>query len=110
MSDLSDQERKVLDFVTTKATSFLNVNALILIGSRANRTHTPQSDFDIVIDGRGGPMAWNLLRDAVRNEAPTLAGIDIIAAESIQKQGFFTSIYSQGRFFYGPACSTPAQT
>jgi len=101
MSDLSEQEKAVLRFITFKATSFLNVSALILIGSRAVRTQSVQSDFDIVIDGRGGPVAWKLLGDSIRNEAPTLASIDIIDAESVKSQSFFNSIYSQGRFFYG---------
>jgi hypothetical protein len=103
MDDLSRPELEALQFFVSKATAFLDVRAMILIGSRADRTHGLQSDFDVVIDGAGGALSWKLLGDVVRNEAPTLVGVDIIDAGSIRQQSFLNSVYSQGRFFYGPA-------
>jgi len=98
--ELSNEEILTTNFVQEKALKFLDVQSIILFGSRGQRSHHQGSDFDFGIEAFGQKRDWLALADCVRNEAPSLCEIQVVQLSHQLKSHFVASIYKNGRFIY----------
>ncbi len=99
-SDLSHEETLIVKFVQEKALTFLDVRSIILFGSRGQRSHRQEADFDFGFDAVGQKRDWLALADCLRNEAPSLCEIQVVPLSHQLKFRFVASIYKNGRFIY----------
>ncbi|MEI8027476.1 MAG: hypothetical protein WCI18_14100 [Pseudomonadota bacterium] len=100
LSDLSHEETLIVKFVQENALTFLDVRSIILFGSRGQRSHRQEADFDFGFDAVGQKRDWLALADCLRNEAPSLCEIQVVPLSHKLKSRFVASIYKNGRFIY----------
>ncbi|MEK6705524.1 MAG: nucleotidyltransferase domain-containing protein [Bdellovibrionota bacterium] len=74
---------------------------LILFGSRARESNTPKSDYDVAVEAPGmSDIEWNEWALNVRENVPTLCGLDLVKVHPDLFHSIFQAIQSQGKVIY----------
>ena len=73
-------------------------------GSRARGDHTQKSDYDLAIYGQLQPSEIVLLRNALREDLPTLHKIDTVFMQSETDSKLIKNIENEGILIYDKTC------
>lgn len=82
----------------------VNIEKVILFGSRARGDHTQKSDYDLAVYGQLQQNEIILLRNALREDLPTLHKIDVVFMQSETNKKFIENIEKEGVLIYDKTC------
>ena len=95
------QQQKVLDFLKRKALQEPCIFSLILFGSRARGDSHLRSDYDVaVLAPDWNHEAWSKWALEVREEFPSLVGIDLVWIQPQISKELSQKIQSEGKEIY----------
>lgn len=84
--------------------NYSSIEKVILFGSRARGDHTQKSDYDLAIYGHLLPNEIILLRNALREDLPTLHKIDTVFMQSETDSKLIKNIENEGILIYDKTC------
>ena len=84
--------------------NYPSIEKVILFGSRARGDHTQKSDYDLAIYGQFQQNEIILLRNALREDLPTLHKIDVVFMQSETDKKFIENIEKEGVLIYDKTC------
>jgi len=93
------REKEVLDKIVALLKKNLNPNLILLFGSRAGKNYSPNSDFDIAVDGE--KINIRELRE-LKEKIEKISGlynVDIVFLESVDRD-FKDIIIKRGKILY----------
>jgi len=93
------REKEVLDNVVSLLKENLNPNLILLFGSRAGKNYSPNSDFDIAVDGEKiNIRELRELKEKIE-KVSGLYNVDIVFLESVDRD-FKDIIIKKGKILY----------
>ena len=101
---LMNIEKNLLVFIQNICRNYPTIEKVILFGSRARGDHTQKSDYDLAIYGQLQPSEIVLLRNALREDLPTLHKIDTVFMQSETDSKLIKNIENEGILIYDKTC------
>lgn len=95
---------KLIESIKNICKDHVNIEKVILFGSRARGDHTQKSDYDLAIYGQLQPSEIVLLRNALREDLPTLHKIDTVFMQSETDSKLIKNIENEGILIYDKTC------
>jgi predicted nucleotidyltransferase len=90
-----------LNWIVEEAIAHLNVSKIYLFGSRARKTHSELSDFDLAFDfPEENDTKWGTFSLKVQEEARTLRKLDLVNLRQVS-QAMKDRILAEGELIYG---------
>lgn len=94
-------EQRVFEYLRAQAADQMGIQKIILFGSRARGDATERSDFDIAVEAPTWSQAeWARWENQVREEFPSLCGLDLIRIEPTTSPQLTQCIRREGRILY----------
>jgi predicted nucleotidyltransferase len=95
------EDQPFLHWVVQAAIAHLNVSKVYLFGSRARKTHSELSDFDLAFDfPQEKEGNWGTFSVKVQEEVRTLRKLDLVNLRHVSKE-MKDRILSEGEVIYG---------
>lgn len=73
---------------------------MILFGSRSKDSSNERSDYDVAVESTGPHSDWAAWVLAVREDVPTLCGLDLINLAEPLSEPLLNAIHTEGKVFY----------
>ncbi len=93
-------EKAFLNWIIEQAKAQLNVSKIYLFGSRARKTHTPLSDFDIAFEfPKENENKWGTFSVTTQEEVRTLRKLDLVNLRTVSQE-IKERILAEGELIY----------
>ncbi len=98
----NEHEKRVIQFLIDESGKLPEIERALLFGSRARRDGGERADFDVAIFAPGlSHTKWAVWAGGVKENAPTLCGLDLILVTDTLAEGLREVINKDGKCFYG---------
>lgn len=92
---------RVMVYLRKKGKAVPSIKKILLFGSRARGDYRPLSDFDVaVVAPEMSPSDWAQFAIDVREECPTLCGVDILRLDEQTPEELLRNIMTEGSVVY----------
>jgi len=97
----TENEKRVIQYLVEESGKLPEIERALLFGSRSRRDAGERSDFDVAIFAPGlSHTKWAVWANEVKENVPTLCGLDLTLVTDTLAQGFREAINRDGYCIY----------